>query len=76
VSVDRQLLARIEALEHAFALPRKLPLLRCGHCDYEVAELSRRRRRSPVCPRCGYRALAHAATVEWPAPHHDDEGLA
>ena len=64
---DAALLARIEALERAMGLPRRVQLLRCETCFYEVAELSARHRKDhPACPRCGMRGLAAAATVEWP----------
>lgn len=66
MSVDPVLLARIEALERVFGCPRKVPQLQCNCCDYVVVELSQRRWRLIVCPRCGHRSLHHIATVDWP----------
>ena len=60
---DRQLAARLEAVERALGLPRRVPLLVCQECGYEVVELRRRR---PRCPRCGLVALVRERTVTWP----------
>ncbi|HEY7005191.1 MAG TPA: hypothetical protein VH392_01785 [Sphingomicrobium sp.] len=62
---DLDLARRVEALEFAFGLPRRLPLLECGECGHEVAEL---RKTKPVwcCPECGRRALVPVGLMLWP----------
>ena len=73
MSADRLLLARLEAIERALGLPRRVSLLVCRECGYRVAELRRRRNRGG-CPRCGRIALVQERTVTWPPPGRVDDG--
>jgi predicted Zn-ribbon and HTH transcriptional regulator len=64
---DFDLVRRLEAVERALGLPRRVPLLVCRECTYEVAELRGQQPTAPKrCPECGLNALAVSRIVTWP----------
>jgi DNA-directed RNA polymerase subunit RPC12/RpoP len=68
VTVDPILEARLAALELALGCPRRVPLLRCAACGYQVAWLRSKSRLRVDCPACDRRALERVRTVTWPPP--------
>lgn len=69
-----QLAARIEALERAHDLPRRLPILRCESCGHEVAWVGTNAGDDGVCPRCDCRALRPDRRECWPPSESDADG--
>jgi hypothetical protein len=60
--------ARLTALEHAFGLPRTVPIRACGECGFELPQLRSMRRNHGVecCPLCGCRAFSIVRRETWP----------
>jgi hypothetical protein len=73
---DFNLVRRVEALELAHRLPRRLPLLRCD-CGFEVAELNGAVGALHRCPECGdFELTAHKLVMWPPGTACDDPGAA
>ena len=62
---DFDLVRRVEALEFAYGVPRRVPILECEECGHRIAEL-RRPKHVRACPRCGCNALLPVAIELWP----------
>jgi len=77
---DFDMLRRLEAVEFALGLPRRVPLLICDDCGFEIAYLRRPKPHATLtCPQCSVVALRFRRTVTWPPSarpwwSRDDEG--